>query len=393
MTETLVHVDGHRVTRLRFLRANVGAWVAQVDLEDDAELVGAVALHLGSRVLRGTVDPTATGTHGLQRRARIVAGGGGWGRVLERKGYHNDAGVKARLVAEDAARAAGEQLGAFVPVSERVGVDYVREARAASCALEDVLGGAPWWVDDEGITNAGPRPAVELDPASYQVLAYDPRERVATLAVDDPGAVPIGGILSEHLDAPQTVRELELTVTPEELRIRAWCGGGEATPGHLAGLFRGLVERATDGKLYGKYRYRVIRMSGARADLQAVRKGAGLPDLAGVSMWPGTAGVHAELSPSAEVLVEFIEGRRSMPIITAFAGADGKGFVPVSLTLGGESGPEVARKGDAVEVVLPPMVLVGTVTGVGPVTGTVSATLPKALGVITAGSSKVKAAS
>jgi hypothetical protein len=41
---------------------------------------------------------------------------------------------------------------------------------------------------------------------------------------------------------------------------------------------------------------------------------------------------------SAEVLVEFLEGRRTMPVITGFAGKDGKGFVPVSITLGGESG-------------------------------------------------------
>lgn len=392
MTEAFVHIDGHRVTHLELVQANVGSWVAQADLEDDAELAGAVVLTIGARAMHGTVDPTAAGTHGLQRRLRLVAGAGGWGKVVDRKAYHNDAGVKARIVADDAARAAGEKLGSFVPVSERVGVDYVREARAASCALEDVLGGAPWWVDDDGVTNVGPRPGANLDASTYQVLAYDPRARLVTLAVDDPGAVPIGGVLSEHLDAPQTVRELELTVTPEEMRIRAWCGGGEATPGRLAGLFRGLVERATDGKLFGKYRYRVVRMNGARVDLQAVRKAAGLPDLSNVSMWPGVAGVHAELSPSTEVLVEFIEGRRSMPTITGFAGKDGKAFVPVSVTIGGETGAPIARQGDAVEVLLPPAVFSGTIAGFGAASGVLTFPLNKTSGVITAGSSKAKAA-
>lgn len=390
MTEVFAAVNGHRLTRLRLVQANTGPWHAEVDFEQAPELEGPVTLQVGTRELKGTL--TSTGTFGLQRKGRIVAGAGGWGAPVEAKDYHNDAGVKARSVADDAARAVGEQIGSFVPAEERVGADYVRQAGPASQTLEDVLGGVAWWVDDAGVTHAGPRPAAALASDAYEVLAFNPESLVATLAVDDPAAVQIGSILEERLDAPQTVRELELLVTADEMRVRAWCGVGDALAGRLPGLFRSIIARATDGKLFGKYRYRVLRMNGDRVELQAVRKGAGLPDVIPVSMWPGVAGVHAELSPSSEVLVEFLEGRRTMPVVTGFAGKDGKGFVPVSITLGGNEGPEVARKGDAVEVLLPPAVFSGTIGG-SPASGVLTFTLNKTLGTITAGSTKVKAAS
>lgn len=394
MAEVYTAVNGQRVSHLRLRVANVGPWHAEVDFETDPELAGAVTLKVGDTLeLKGTIAPEASGTFGLQRKVRIVAGGGGWGKILKPKDYHNDAGVKARSIADDAAREVGEQLGGFVPAAERIGADYVRDRVSAAAVLEDVIGeGVPWWVDYAGVTQVGPRPAVELDPADYEVLANNPRDRVVTLAVDDPSKVTIGSILSERLDAPQTVRELELLVTPEELRIRAWCASDDATEGRLPALLRSIVERITAGRLYGKYRYRVLRMAGDRVELQAVSQAAGLPDVIPVSMWPGVAGVHAQLSPSAEVLVEFLEGRRTMPVVTGFAGKDGKGFVPVSLTLGGESGAEVARKGDAVEVLLPPAVFSGTIGG-SPASGVLTFTLNKTEGAITAGSSKVKAVS
>jgi hypothetical protein len=81
------------------------------------------------------------------------------------------------------------------------------------------------------------------------------------------------------------------------------------------------------------YRYRVVRMVANRAELQAVRKGAGLPDTLPVSIHPGMAGLAANLTPGALVLVAFIEGDPTQPIITHFATQDEPGFLPVSLAL------------------------------------------------------------
>jgi hypothetical protein len=223
------------------------------------------------------------------------------------------------------------------------------------------------------------------------VLAYDPRDRIVTLGVDDPGAVGIGSVLSERLEAPVTVRSLELRVTAGELRVLAWCGASEAGYGQISGLLRSIAQRATDRQLHGLYRYRVTRMVGDRVELQAVKRIVGLPDLLPLSMWPGIAGAHAELAPSADVLVQFVEGDRAQPVVTHFAGKDGTGFVPTRLTLGGVDGANAARLGDAVEVLLPPAMFAGTVGG-SPASGFLTFTTSKALGIITAGSAKVRIA-
>jgi hypothetical protein len=212
---------------------------------------------------------------------------------------------------------------------------------------------------------------------------------MATIALGDPGAVTIGSVLAAGLDEPMTVRELELVVTSGELRVYAWCGGAETAHGELADLVRGIVQRVNDRPLYGLWRYRVVRMVGDRVELQAVKRSVGLPDVLPLSMWPGVAGVHAVLSPGAEVLVQFVEGSRAQPVVTHFAGKDGTGFVPVSLALGGTAGPAAARLGDVVEVLLPPAVFSGTIGG-SPATGVLTFTTGSALGTITSGSTKVQ---
>lgn len=398
MTETYVSINGTRVTELRLRASNVGPWFVEADLESDADVPSApmaAKVEIGALKLVGTVDAGAVGTFGLQTKLRIVGGAGAWSKFVTAKGYHNDAGVKARTVADDLARELGETLGRFVPARERLGRDYARPAGPASTVLEDIVNGAPWWVGYDGLTNVGPRPASTAAPGSYEVTAYDARSKIATIALDDPGAVRVGSILSERLDGPQTVRELELRVTPDEMRMSCWCGGSEAAGGMLADLLRSIARRSTDGQLFGVYRYRVVKMAGDRVELQAVSKLPGLPDLLPLSMWPGVAGVHADLAASAEVLVTFIEGDRAQPVVTGFSGKDGVGFAPTVLELGGGAGPEAGRKGDTVEVLLPPAVLSGTalIGGVPtPITGALTFLLGKALGQLTSGSAKVRIA-
>jgi hypothetical protein len=354
MSDAYATCNGQRISAITINVANVGPWIAEIDFEESPDVSGAVTIRIGDGLtLRGTVIASQDGTHLDQRRCRVVGGAGGWGRFVGRKNYHNDVpgGVKSRLVAEDAAREVGETLGDFAPETERVGKDYVRSVGTASRVLEHVIGDVPWWVDYEGRTCVGTRPSVPVTLAEgYDVLQYDPRNRVLTFSIERPELVSIGLVISQPpLEAPQTIREFDLHVEPDGTRVVAWCGGSDNERGRLAGLMRTIARRATDDALYGKYRYRVVTMRGdGRVELQAVRKAAGLPDVQPISMWPGVAGAHAELAQGAEVLVEFIEGDPTQPIITHFAGVDGAGFVPVSLAFCG-SVQAAARQGDLVQ--------------------------------------------
>ncbi|HKO90591.1 MAG TPA: hypothetical protein VJU61_05540 [Polyangiaceae bacterium] len=391
-TTSYISVNGQRVIGLRLTVPNVGPWVADLDLESDTKLEGRVTIAIDDGLkLVGTVLKNRTGEFALSGRARVVAGAAGWSTAVPPKDYHADNGVKTKLVAEDAARLVGEQLGTFIPSSERVGVDYVRQAGPAGRALDDARGGAAWWVDYDGVTHVGPRPEVSLVDSDYEMLAFDAREETATLAVHDPSILRIGSVLTKGLDGPHVIRYFELFVSETEQRVRAWCGGPAAGYGHIAGVLRSIIQHVAQERLFGTYRYRVIRMAGERVELQAVSTAAGLPDLLPISPWPGIAGAHAVLTPGAEVLVGFIEGSRAQPYVAGFAGADKPGFVAVMLTLGGKGGSPAARQGDVVEVQLPTASFTGYVGGVS-ATGVLTFTPSKALGLITSGSSKVQVA-
>lgn len=353
---TYATIDGEPTARVEVTIPATGPWWADVDCIEAPALSGAVEILVGSLQFLGTVDASAAGTFGLQRRVRLVAGGGGWGRLLPAKAYHSDGGVSALLVAQDAAREAGEVLGDFAPSLARVGIDYVRQAGPASRVLEDVIGGVEWWVGYDGVTRVGARGAVAAEPGAYELGEYDPRQRVATLALDDLSLVGIGTVLSERLDAPETVREIVISVEADACRMRVWTG--DARRSRAASAVRAIVDRATDGRLHGLWRYRVIRMAGVeddtRSELQAMSRAAGLPDILPISAMMGVPGIHAELSMGTEVCVQFVEGDRTRPVVTHYIGKGGPGFVPVSLEIGASGGaPMAARVGDAVRVTFP----------------------------------------
>lgn len=355
MTDAFVTLGNARVRRMSLNVPNIGVWSADVELMSGAPELGdgeAVELRIGTSTWRGIVAPGENGVFALSRRCALRGGAGNWGRTLPAKHYHNDFGVRARDVVVDLCRELGETLGGFVPASERVGVDYVRQADVtAAGTLADVIGGVPWWVGQDGLTHVGARGATPLNPSAYELLAFDPRLRMATLGVpNDIGPIQIGATLvDKRVDRPAVIREYTVAVAEDKLRVHAYCGGDESTPGNLASLLTSIVQRIMDERLLGRFRYRVIDMrSDGRVDVQAVNRAAGTPDLQYISMWPGVAGAHAELTPGAEVLVEFIEGDRAQPIITGFVGNQGPGFVPDKLVLGGDSGPAAARVGDKV---------------------------------------------
>lgn len=341
MTAPYATVEGEPAQSVRLHVAASGPWFADVELEGAPALSGRVDLALGATTLSGTILTRETGAHMERRRMRIVAGAGAWGTLLPAKPYHSDSGVRALLVAQDAAREAGESLGDdFAPSVDRIGIDYVRTAGAAARVLEDVIGTAAWWVDYAGVTRVGARPTAAARTGAYVVAEYDPRERVVDLTLDEDALslVGIGTILSEGLEDPQTVRELDVHVAPEGVRLRAWCGGQTSARGQLLDAVRAIVDRATDRKLFGLWRYRVIRMSGnpeaptgPRVHLQSIRRDIGLPDIEPISMWPGVPGAHARLRNSTEVLVQFVEGDRTRPVITHFVGNDGQLWDPREL--------------------------------------------------------------
>lgn len=393
-------LNGAPIRSLTLRVGSAGPWVADVQLAEAQSATGAATLAIGATELRGTVIAQHASVFGLGFGARIVGGGGGWTATLSARSYHNDAGIKARLIAEDAAREAGETLGTFDAPHLVVGKDYVRAEVAASAVLEYLADGAVWFVGFDGVTHVVRERASAPLADGFDLLHFDPANNIATFALDELRTFGVGSVISDaRLGAPFTVRDFELSTREgSPLRVTAWGGGSATAEARLPGLMRRIVERLAQTRLYGLYRYRVVSVANdKRVDIQAVRAEAGLPDARAVPQWPGAPGCSAKLAPGSEVLVQFIDGDPSEPVIVQYAGVAGPGFAPDSIaihsdsvTLGGDAGPPVARQGDTVEVLLPPAQLVGTL-GTAPVTGIVTWLAPTASGVITSGSGKVKA--
>lgn len=348
---SLATLDGVDVARVVARIPQHGAWYADVTLLDapDPAPSGRVTLRIGSLSLSGMV--TRYGTRGEQGFFQLVAGAASWGAPIPAKAYHNDARVKAKLVADDAARECGETLETLTTTAD-LGVRYVRRAGPASRALEAAIGRA-WYVDTDGVTRVGTRsPAAPAD-GTYTVVDVQPDVQVARLEMDDLGAVTVGMTLTDGFDDPLTVREVEIHVDDEGAYMLVW-GGPDSAHDRLGDALERFVARETSRRLWGHYRYRVSQMEGERVSLQAISQATGLPDTRYVDMRPGVAGAHADLALGSEVLVAFIEGDPKQPAIVGFAGRGQPGHVPQKLRLAlSGSGAQSARVGDSVEVTVP----------------------------------------
>jgi hypothetical protein len=160
----------------------------------------------------------------------------------------------------------------------------------------------------------------------------------------------------------------------------------------IARALRAIVEQlASKLRYHAAARYRVVEKVGDRYHLQAVRKGQ-WPDMTHVSAMPGAAGYDADLAPGTIVLVAFIEGDPTLPIITSFEGPDGERPTPISVAIAGAD-KAASGVGDQVVAFLPPNLpfvgQVGVPPATTPLAGPMSISVPL-FGTIQTGSSKVK---
>lgn len=387
---------GFAVAGLEFTGNPSGPWYADVDLEGDDDVTGSVALVCNGATLACTVDPERSGSFGLQRKLRVVAGADGWRNIYPAKGYQSDAGVKARAVVDDLAKLTGERIGDFTPAAAVVGdTHYDRPRGSAGSVLEQIAGGVPWWVDYAGVTHVRARAVAPAASDTYEVLNFDARSRVAEVAIDDLTAIGVGSVLTDRLDAPQIVQSFTVTLTGRSLRMIARCGDTPKAGSTLSAVVDRLVSFFVDRKLLGKYRYRVVRMAAdGRVDVQAVRRNGRTPDAILLPQWPGVAGAHTELSEGSIVAVEFLEGHPGLPVITNYQGIQGTSYAPKRTYLGGKAGArEAAFKGSATKALFPPMVINGIMTVGGtptPFVGTGVCVTGQILGIVETGEPAVQ---
>lgn len=133
---------------------------------------------------------------------------------------------------------------------------------------------------------------------------------------------------------------------------------------------------------YAVWEYRVVTTSGTgpvKLDARAVSPLCPMPDLAGMTLWPGPSGCYAVPVPGSSVRVAFVDGDPTKPAIVGLDPLSAPTIVYLSGT-----GPAVARVGDTVTVTQAELTAAGAQAGGQPVTITAPLQCQ-----ITSGSAKV----
>jgi hypothetical protein len=354
---------GHRATHAVANIPAWGCWYADASIDGEHALTGSVDLKIADLTLRGTV--LSGGVAKGRSSYRIVGGAGGWGGTLPKKSYANDAGVKLATVLGDAAREAGEALGA-VSTTDRVGPAFVREEGPASRVLEALAPGA-WYVGEDGVTRLGARAASTIPANVTRINAADLARGTVTLASESiVGILP--GVVVDGLTAVDVQHEISLK---GGLRSTVWGAQGGGSSRRLSAYRQIAAQIDPDRQFRGVTEYRVVTLEGERLNLQPVRVSTGMPDLRRVHPRPGVPGCSATAALGSRVLVGFIEADRGRPFVAAYEDPEGDGFQPTTLSMqaGGMAGGEhVMTTEAACLLIYNTLVAIMAAAGGGPLT-------------------------
>ncbi len=336
---SLASINGLPISRLRAHVPSWGAWWLDLDCTSDEELTGSVKVAIGDETLHGCIA-SGGAEHG-RSRYRVVGGEGKWGKVLPRKPYLDDAGVRISKVLADLAHEAGETI-ADLPTA-RMGPHYARAEDVAADTL-NLLAAQNWYIDYAGVTRIGRR-ADTVYTGDAPKIDSDLAVQVVELAVDSiKGLVPgvqVGG------GKPATDVEFELTGT----RLTAYVYTGSKKSRRAKAffdLFRSLFPHL---KYLGTWEYRVLAQQGERLTLMPVRTATGMPALRAVPVRPGIPGAKGTVLPGELVLVTFADPSLgpSRPQVFAHDHAGSPGWLStVSLEFGGPGALPIAYVGSAV---------------------------------------------
>lgn len=329
-------LNGNKVTDAKLTIPAWGVAYHDVTVDGQVTLSGKVTLQVADLTLACSV--LAGGPAQGRSFFRLVAGAGGWGTSLPAKSYANDAGVKLSTVLNDAAAAVGETLDPTTfDQNARIGSYFTRPAGPACRLLEQISPGA-WFVREDGKTCLGARPAATLQGPSTTTSQVDQARGTVTIASDSIASV-LPGIVVSGFSAVDVEHEFGLK---GGLRSKIWANQGTGASRRLA-AWQAITEQLDPDRAFrGMYEYRVVTLEGNRLNLQPVRVSTGMPSLQRVAMRPGVAGCNPTELLGARVVVGFLNGDPTFPIVLGFEDPDGSGFSPSGLTVsaGGQAPTE-----------------------------------------------------
>lgn len=217
MTELFAALEGTEIVSGQIAFPYLGIWHADVLLARPAVIAdGPVTLVLAGLTLKGT-RIGGNGIYSGTARYRVIGGAGGWRKTIGPQSYQHDAGVRKSLVLGDAARLAGEKVK--IATDAALGTAWVRTEGPAVRTLS--LVGDPWWIDNDGVTQVGPRPTAAIgshfDLQSAQLVIGQ-----VTVATDHPEDWVPGRTFSATTLSERTISSLYHRIEKGSLRTEVW---------------------------------------------------------------------------------------------------------------------------------------------------------------------------
>ncbi len=374
------------------LRLNrIGEWTCDLDLDQETAENGKVTFQLDEIDFTGTAIPEKTGMDGGRARCQVLAGNGRIRRKVSAHSYSSASGVKVGTVVRDILKDCGEDLSDLSD-SETLDKKLPRwhvpagtTAANALTKLAEACDGA-WRMLRDGTVWFGAETWPEVDPEGT-LVDEQWSDGCLILASETPNMVP-GTVYQGQKIESVTHRYGERLRT--EIR----------TNSARSALGRAFAQRQQEIDFSREYPCKVVTQN-SDGTLQL------LPDdevmrargLDAVPIRYGLPGCSAKLKPGARCHLAFAAGDPSRPYVGLWEFApefvESLTLHADRVTLGGDApgeGQDIARKGDSVDVPLPPAVFTGTISG-APASGVLTFPAMKMVGAIAAGSTKAGAVS
>lgn len=334
-------INGRQVIRASAYLPRTGAWTVQADVAEDVSLaVGSAAtVTLGDLVLVGTIVQGAP-VNGLASY-QVRAGRGAWERVLPpRAAFQSDPGVKYATVFAWLTEQTGETIATDIPVDLRIpGLAWVPRGGPAWDTLR--LLNVAWYVDPAGVTQVRERPSAPISQATLaeaQLLEWRPDDGTRIYQTDTPAAFPPGGTIDG-----ERIEQVWLDATDSQIMLTLYTGSPSQGP---ATSFDRIVAARTPEAFYrGIFEYSVVSQDGPRIGVRPVSTGPALGTIDRIFPWPGAAGASADLVVGSSVVLAFLDGRPSKPIIVGHQPPANPGGVPLEVRLQGDA----VRLGEAAD--------------------------------------------
>lgn len=196
-----ITLNGERVTQGSVTIPYYGTWAADLSLEGDVSITGAVTLVVGNLTLQGFVFRGAL--FAGSRSVRLVGGAGGWRRTVQSQAYYDPNGVRMSLLLGDAASLVGERVR--VPTDRVLTNWWVRETAQASRLVRQLLG-ETWWVDGAGVLQASDRTDFAPITTDFTALTRKGGEGAFEIATEDVASwMPGRSFSGPTVTTPQTV--------------------------------------------------------------------------------------------------------------------------------------------------------------------------------------------